>query len=60
MDPVSLLSVFLKVAIYIPNQQFDFKGKNNRNISRTELIELYINDMNKKFKFNNELNKNLN
>ena len=60
MDPVSLLSVFLKVAIYIPTQQFDFKSENNQNISRTELIELYRNDMNKKFKFNNELNKNLN
>ncbi len=45
MDPVSLLSVFLKVAVYLPNQQIKNKQKIINNISRTELIEIYRNDM---------------
>ena len=43
MDPVSLLSVFLKVAVYLPNQQIKNKEKIIHNISRTELIEIYRN-----------------
>ncbi len=60
MDPVSLLSVFLKVAIYFPNKQLNFKDKKNINISRTELIEIYRNDMNQKFKFDNGISQKLN
>ena len=60
MDPVSLLSVFLKVAIYLPNQQLNLKDKNDLNISRTELIEIYRNDMKKKFQFHTSKSKNLN
>ena len=56
MDPVSLLSVFLKVAIYLPNQQIKNKEKIIHNISRTELIEIYRNDMKNNNNVKNYLN----
>ncbi len=49
MDPVSLLTVFFKVAMHLPNQQFITKNKDIENFSRTELIEVYRNDINKEF-----------
>ena len=59
MDPVSVLTVFFKVAMYLPNQQFVFKNKNIDDFSRTELIEIYRNDMNKKISFTNNRKTNL-
>tara|TARA_B100002052_G_C15862991_1_gene591025 strand:- start:657 stop:833 length:177 start_codon:yes stop_codon:yes gene_type:complete len=56
MDPVSLLSVFLKVAVYLPNQQIKNKEKIIHNISRTELIEIYRNDMKNNNNVKNYLN----
>ena len=56
MDPVSLLSVFLKVAVYLPNQQINNKEKIIHNISRTELIEIYRNDMKNNNNVKNYLN----
>ena len=53
MDPVSVLTVFFKVAMHLPSQQFVFKNKNIDDFSRTELIEIYRNDMNKKISFTN-------
>ena len=47
MDPVSVLTVFLKVAMHLPNKQFVFKNKNIEDLTRTELIEFYRNDINK-------------
>ena len=51
MDPVSILSVFFKVAMYLPNQEFNFKNKNVENLSRTELIEIYRDNINKETNF---------
>ena len=59
MDPVSVLTVFFKVAMHLPSQQFVFKNKNIDDFSRTELIEIYRNDMNKKISFTNKLKTNL-
>ena len=59
MDPVSVLTVFFKVAIHLPSQQFVFKNKNIDDFSRTELIEIYRNDMNKKISFTNNRKTNL-
>ena len=59
MDPVSVLTVFFKVAIHLPSQQFVFKNKNIDDFSRTELIEIYRNDMNKKISFTNNQKTNL-
>ncbi len=56
MDPVSILSVFLKVAVYLPNQQINNKEKIIHNISRTELIEIYRNDMKNNNNVKNYLN----
>ena len=56
MDPVSLLSVFLKVAVYLPNQQIKNKENIIHNISRTELIEIYRNDMKNNNNVKNYLN----
>tara|TARA_B100001540_G_scaffold36170_1_gene32111 strand:- start:151 stop:327 length:177 start_codon:yes stop_codon:yes gene_type:complete len=56
MDPVSILSVFLKVAVYLPNQQIKNKEKIIHNISRTELIEIYRNDMKNNNNVKNYLN----
>ena len=44
MDPVSVLTVFFKVAMHLPSQQFVFKNKNIDAFSRTELIEIYRNN----------------
>tara|TARA_B100000965_G_scaffold6806_1_gene5335 strand:- start:100 stop:288 length:189 start_codon:yes stop_codon:yes gene_type:complete len=59
MDPVSVLTVFFKVAMHLPSQQFVFKNKNIDDFSRTELIEIYRNDMNKKISFTNNRKTNL-
>ena len=59
MDPVSVLTVFFKVAMHLPSQQFVFKNKNIDDFSRTELIEIYRNDMNKKISFTNNQKTNL-
>ena len=59
MDPVSVLTVFFKVAMHLPSQQFVFKNKNIDAFSRTELIEIYRNDMNKKISFTNNRKTNL-
>ena len=59
MDPVSVLTVFFKVAMHLPNQQFLLKNKNIENFSRTELIEIYRNDMNKTNNFTNNQKINL-
>ena len=59
MDPVSVLTVFFKVAMHLPSQQFVFKNKNIDYFSRTELIEIYRNDMNKKISFTNNRKTNL-
>ena len=59
MDPVSVLTVFFKVAMHLPSQQFVFKDKNIDDFSRTELIEIYRNDMNKKISFTNNRKTNL-
>ena len=56
MDPVSILSVFLKVAVYLPNQQIKNKEKIIHNISRTELIEIYRKDMKNNNNVKNYLN----
>ncbi len=56
MDPVSILSVFLKVAVYLPNQQIKNKEKIIHNISRTELIEIYRNDIKNNNNVKNYLN----
>ena len=59
MDPVSVLTVFFKLAMHLPNQQFLLKNKNIENSSRTELIEIYRNDMNKTINFTNNQKINL-
>ena len=59
MDPISVLTVFFKVAMHLPSQQFVFKNKNIDDFSRTELIEIYRNDMNKKISFTNNRKTNL-
>ena len=59
MDPVSVLTVFFKLAMHLPNQQFLLKNKNIENFSRTELIEIYRNDMNKTINFTNNQKINL-
>ena len=59
MDPISVLTVFFKIAMHLPNQQFVFKNKNIDDFSRTELIEIYRNDMNKKISFTNNRKTNL-
>ena len=59
MDPGSVLTVFFKVAMHLPSQQFVFKNKNIDDFSRTELIEIYRNDMNKKISFTNNRKTNL-
>ena len=59
MDPVSVLTVFFKVAMHLPSEQFVFKNKNIDDFSRTELIEIYRNDMNKKISFTNNRKTNL-
>ena len=57
MDPVSVLTVFFKVAMHLPNKQFVFKNKNIEDLTRTELIEVYRNDINKEFNFKVGKNK---
>ena len=47
MDPVTVLTVFFQIATYLPNEQGFIKKKNNENLSRTEIIELYRQDMKK-------------
>ena len=59
MDPVSVLTVFFNLAMHLPNQQFLLKNKNIENFSRTELIEIYRNDMNKTINFTNNQKINL-
>ena len=59
MDPVSVLTVFFKVAMHLPSEQFVFKNKNIDDFSRTELIEIYRNDMNKKISFTNNRKRTL-
>jgi len=56
MDPVTVLTVFFQIATYLPNEQSFIKNKNSKNLSRTEIIELYRKDMKKKSTLN--LNKN--
>ena len=48
MDPVTVLTVFFQIATYLPNEQKIMKNKNNENLSRTQIIELYRKDMKKK------------
>ena len=56
MDPVTILTVFFQIATYLPSEQEFTKSKNNENLSRTQIIELYRKDMKKnslmKFKKN--------
>ena len=49
MDPITVLTVFFQIATYLPNEQGIMKNKNNENLSRTQIIELYRKDMKKKF-----------
>ena len=52
MDPVTVLTVFLKLAMHIPQEKSLFNQRNNDNLSRTQIIEIYRKDMNEKTTFN--------
>ena len=47
MDPVTVLTVFFQIATYLPSEQEFMKSKKNEDLSRTQIIELYRQDMKK-------------
>ena len=60
MDPATVFSVFLKLAMYLPNEKNIFINKNTDNISRTELIEIYRSELKNKFYIKYNKNQSLN
>ena len=52
MDPVTVLTVFLKLAMHIPKDKNLSNHSNKISISRTQIIEIYRKDMNKENNLN--------